>query len=60
MYRDNKEQYKPIVWLGVSVSSRFRWNCLPKIAISCRGILASSHDLDAFLFIMNLVVMYKC
>ena len=29
-------------------------------AISCRKILASSHDLDAILFIMNLVVTYKC
>jgi len=29
-------------------------------AISCRRILASSHDLDAILFIINLVVTDKC
>ena len=29
-------------------------------AISYRRIFASSHDLDAILFIMNLVVTYKC
>jgi len=29
-------------------------------AISCRTILAYSHDLDAVLFTMNLVVTYKC
>jgi len=29
-------------------------------AISCRRILAPNHNMDAFLFIMNLVVIYKC
>jgi len=45
---------------GLSIKS-FSFKLSAEVfAISCRRILASSHDLDAVLFIMNLVVTNKC